>query len=160
VTGVWTFDGAGPTTETFGPSATPLTANAGSETFPSEGTFDVRLTCTDENNASSYQTVQITIGTPSSSSAVHEFNFEAADITDNEGTDGSDLTNNNTVSTGGTEPDPPGYGSVGASFNGTNQYFSLSNADYGATTVLTGTDNEGTIIVALNIGTLKATNIF
>jgi hypothetical protein len=156
VTGVWTFDGAGPTTETFGPSATPLTANAGSETFPSEGTFDVRLTCTDENNASSYQTVQITIGTPSSSSAVHEFNFEAADITDNEGTDGSDLTNNNTVSTGGTEPDPPGYGSVGASFNGTNQYFSLSNADYGANTVLTGTDNEGTIIVALNIGTLKA----
>jgi hypothetical protein len=75
------------------------------------------------------------------------WNMEAGDVVLDEGSAQQDLTNHNSVTTGGTEPNPPGYGSVGAVLNGTNQYFSLSNSDYG-NRALNGTDSDGTIYIA------------
>jgi hypothetical protein len=160
VTGVWTFDGAGPGTETFGPGATPLSCNAGSETFPTVGVYDIRLTCTDSNGASNYSTRQITVGSPSPASGIHIFELEDAGggalDASNDGSNSNALTNNGTivVSTS-SEPDPPGYGNDGANFNGTDQWLSMSSSDW-EDDVLTGGDMEGTIIIAIDIGTLKA----
>jgi hypothetical protein len=76
------------------------------------------------------------------------WNMETANIVLDEGEAKQDLTNTTSVITGGTEPNPPGYGNVGAIFNGTDQYLSLTNANYG-NRALNGTDREGTIYIAV-----------
>jgi hypothetical protein len=79
---------------------------------------------------------------------VFNWNMEAENVILDEGSAQQDLTNNGSVTTGGAEPNPPGYGRVGAIFNGTDQYLSLKNSDYGDR-ALNGTDKDGTIYVAL-----------
>jgi hypothetical protein len=78
-----------------------------------------------------------------------DWNMEAADVVLDEGKAKQDLTNNGSITTGGTEPNPPGYGSVGAVLNGTDQYFSLENSEYG-NRALNGTDTDGTIYIAFS----------
>jgi hypothetical protein len=76
------------------------------------------------------------------------WNMEAENIVLDEGEAKQDLTNTTSVITGGTEPNPPGYGSLGAIFNGTDQYLSLADSDYGDR-ALNGNDRDGTIYVAI-----------
>ncbi len=94
-------------------------------------------------------TVTATYKTASGDMPLFNWNIEAANVVLDEGVASMDLTNSSSVTTGGTEPNPPGYGSVGAIFNGSDQYLSLSNSDYGDR-ALNGTDTDGTIYVALN----------
>lgn len=105
-------------------------------------------------------TTQITIA-PTAQTPLYDWNFEADSIILDEGPLKKDLTNNGSIATGGTEPNPPGYGSVGADLDGTTQYFSLSADDYGDH-ALHGTDTDGTIYVAVKLRTItmKATKYF
>jgi len=151
VSALWDFDG-GATNYPCASASTPLTCNAGSTQFNNAGSYNVRLICTDANTLTSQQSVGITVGTPPASSYYLEYNFEdSPGITDNEGTLGAtgDLTNNGSIANGGTEPNPPGYGTEGAIFDGSTQYFSLANASIG-NAVCNGTDTDCTIIIGLN----------
>lgn len=94
-------------------------------------------------------TVTATYKTASEDLPLFNWNMEAANVVLDEGGASKDLTNSSLVTTGGIEPNPPGYGSVGAIFNGSDQYLSLGNSDYGDR-ALNGTDTDGTIYVALN----------
>ena len=80
---------------------------------------------------------------------VFNWNFEAGNVLLDEGTAQQNLTDHDSVTTGGSEPTYPGYGSVGAVFNGSTQCLSLSNADYGDR-ALNGTDRDGTIYICFS----------
>lgn len=158
VSGLWDFDG-GATNYSCTQGATPLTCNAGATTFDTEGVYTVTLTCTDSNNGTDVDSVQITVGSPSAPTPYYEWEMEAANvILDDQGND--NLTNNGSITTGGTEPDPPGYGSVGAVLDdATPQYFSLTNANVG-NHVCNGTDTDCTIIIAFQADDLQTDYLY
>lgn len=114
--------------------------------------YHYRIFAFNGNGVSGYSNV-ILKRTESDTSIVQEplfnWNMESGNILLDEGTAKQDLTNNGSVTTGGLEPNPPGYGSVGAIFDGSSQYLSLSNDDYGDR-ALNGTDTDGTIYIAFN----------
>ena len=87
------------------------------------------------------------ISSGGSSSPLFNWNLEEGNILLDEGTAMQDLTNWNGVSTGGTEPNPPGYGSVGAVFDGTAKALGITNEEYGDR-ALNGADTDGTIYLA------------
>jgi hypothetical protein len=149
VSGSWNFDG-GATNVSCSSAATPLTCSASATQFDTEGTYTVTFSGQDSAGASSNTpTVTITVGSPTTTGVLYDWNMEAADVVDDDSALNVDLINNGTITTGGSEPDPPGYGSVGAVLDGSTQYFSLSEVDYGSN-ALSNVDLDATIYIGFN----------
>jgi hypothetical protein len=138
----WDFDNSG--------IAQSTDEDPGSKTFASEGTFNVCLTASDNLGAvSAPACVQVTVGTPSTPTSYVNWQLEN-DLTDDNANQA--LTDGDSISYAGSEPDPPGYGSNGAVFNGTSDYLYVTKANIG-NHLCRGTSTECTIIVGFTANT-------
>jgi hypothetical protein len=148
---LWTFDASGIANDT--------SEDPGNKTFSAEGNYTVTVTVTDNSGGQASDSVEIQVGTPAAPTPYYEWEMEAANVVlDDQGND--NLTNNGSITTGGTEPDPPGYGSVGAVLNDAiPQYFSLTNANIG-NAVCNGTDTDCTIIIAFRSDDLQTDYLY
>jgi hypothetical protein len=148
---LWTFDDSGISNST--------SEDPGSQTFTVEGNYTVIITVTDNSGGQASDSVEIQVGTPAAPTPYYEWDMEAANVVlDDQGND--NLINNGSITTGGTEPDPPGYGSVGAVLDdATPQYFSLANASIG-NAVCNGTDTDCTIIIAFRADDLQTDYLY
>jgi hypothetical protein len=93
--------------------------------------------------------VQVTVGTPSTPTSYVNWQLEN-DLTDDNANQA--LTDGDSISYAGSEPDPPGYGSNGAVFNGTSDYLYVTKANIG-NHLCRGTSTECTIIVGFTANT-------
>jgi hypothetical protein len=138
----WDFDNSG--------IAQSTDEDPGSKTFAVEGTFNVCVTASDNLGAvSAPACVQVSVGTPSTPTSYVNWQLEN-DLTDDNANQA--LTDGDSISYAGSEPDPPGYGSNGAVFNGTSDYLYVTKANIG-NHLCRGTSTECTIIVGFTANT-------
>jgi hypothetical protein len=122
----------------------------GALTLSTVATCDVYATATDNLGATADSNhISVVIGSPTISGLVHRMQFgdDTSVATDSEGNTDFDINENSVSGTSGSnEPDPPGYGTYEATFNGTNQAIGWDSTTYNANAPWQAGQTSGTII--------------